>query len=87
MEDLIPDKVPVNTLHNVLRALLHERIPVRDIVTILETLANYAGTGLGTDFLVGKVREALAPLHHRPVQRGRRQAPRDLAASGDRAAC
>jgi flagellar biosynthesis protein FlhA len=59
VEDLIPDKVPVNTLHNVLRALLHERIPVRDIVTILETLANYGGTGLGTDYLVGKVREAL----------------------------
>jgi len=59
VEDLIPDKVPVNTLHNVLKALLHERIPVRDIVTILETLANYGGTGLGTDYLVGKVREAL----------------------------
>jgi flagellar biosynthesis protein FlhA len=59
VEDLIPDKVPVNTLHNVLRALLHERIPVRDIVTILETLANNCGTGLGTDYLVGKVREAL----------------------------
>ena len=59
IEDLIPDKVPVNTLHNVLKALLHERIPVRDIVTILETLANYGGTGLGTDYLVGKVREAL----------------------------
>ncbi|MFO7610805.1 MAG: flagellar biosynthesis protein FlhA [Candidatus Krumholzibacteriia bacterium] len=59
VEDLIPDKIPVNTLHNVLRALLHERIPVRDIVTILETLANYGGTGLAPDFLVGKVREAL----------------------------
>lgn len=59
VEDLIPDKVPVNTLHNVLRALLHERIPVRDIVTVLETLANFGGTGMGTDYLVTKVREAL----------------------------
>jgi flagellar biosynthesis protein FlhA len=59
VEDLIPDKVPINTLHNVLRALLHERIPVRDIVTILETLANFGSTGLGPDYLVGKVREAL----------------------------
>ncbi len=59
VEDLIPDKVPVNTLHNVLKALLHERIPVRDIVTILETLANFSSAGLGTDYLVGKVREAL----------------------------
>jgi flagellar biosynthesis protein FlhA len=46
-------------LHNVLRALLHERVPVRDIVTILETLANYAGTGAGTDTLSTKVREVL----------------------------
>ncbi len=59
IEDLIPDKVPVNTLHNVLGAMLHERVPVKDIVTILETLANFAGTGMGDDFLVGKVREAL----------------------------
>lgn len=60
IEDLIPDKVPVNTLHNVLKAMLHERVPVKDIVTILETLANYTASGMGTDFLVGKVREALS---------------------------
>ena len=59
VEDLIPDKVPVNSLHNVLRSLLHERVPVRDIVTILESLANYGGMTPGTDFLVAKVREAL----------------------------
>ena len=59
IEDLVPDRVPVNTLHNVLRALLHERVPVRDIVTILETLANQGATAHGTDFLVARVREAL----------------------------
>jgi len=59
IEELIPDKVPVNTLHNVLRALLHERIPVRDIVTILETVANHHGAHAGLDYLTGKVREAL----------------------------
>ncbi len=59
IEELIPDKVPVNTLHNVLRNLLHERIPVRDIVSILETIANHMGPGAGSDLLTGKVREAL----------------------------
>ena len=59
VEDLVPDKVPVNTLHNVLRSLLHERIPVKDIVTILETLGDFSGMGASTDLLVGKVREAL----------------------------
>jgi len=58
VEETIPDKVPVNTLHNVLRALLHERVPVRDIVTIIETLANH-GSGAPVDFLSEKVREAL----------------------------
>jgi flagellar biosynthesis protein FlhA len=59
IEELIPDKVPVNTLHNVLRGLLHERIPVRDIVTILETVANHHGAHLGSDDLTARVREAL----------------------------
>ena len=60
IEDLIPDRVPVNTLHNVLRALLHERVPVKDIVTILETLANHGSAAHGPDFLVARVRETLA---------------------------
>ncbi len=59
VEELIPDKVPVNTLHNVLRNLLHERVPVRDIVSILETIANHMGPGAGNDLLTSKVREAL----------------------------
>jgi len=59
IEDLIPDKVPVNTLHNVLRGLLHERVPIKDIVTILETLANHVGGKAGVDFMLEKVREAL----------------------------
>ena len=57
IEDLVPDKVPVNTLHNVLRALLHERIPVKDIVTILEILANQGN--VSTDVMIEKVREGL----------------------------
>jgi flagellar biosynthesis protein FlhA len=59
VEEIIPDKVPITTLHNVLRALLHERVPVKDIVTILETLANNAGNGAGLDDLIARVREAL----------------------------
>jgi len=60
VEDLIPDKVSINTLHNILQGLLHERVPVKDIITILETLANYTGSGMGNDFMLGKVREALS---------------------------
>jgi len=60
VEEIIPDKVPVNILHNVLRALLHERVPVRDISTILETLANHCTPSTTADYLTEKVREALA---------------------------
>ena len=59
IEDLIPDRVPINTLHNVLRSLLHERVPVKDIVTILETLANHNAASAPVDSLVEKVRESL----------------------------
>ncbi len=59
IEDLIPDKVPINTLHTVLRALLHERVPVKDIVTVLETLANHCPGAANLDELTEKVREAL----------------------------
>jgi flagellar biosynthesis protein FlhA len=57
IEDLVPDKVPINVLHNVLRSLLHERIPVKDIVTILEILANQGV--VSTDVMIEKVREGL----------------------------
>ena len=57
IEDLIPDKVPVNTLHNVLRQLVHERVPIKDITTILETIANHAAPGVGIDYLCEKTRE------------------------------
>ena len=59
IEDLIPDRVSINTLHNVLRGLLHERVPVKDIVTILETLANLSTANSATDHLLERVREAL----------------------------
>jgi len=59
IEDLIPDRVSINVLQAVLRSLLHERIPVRDIVSILETLADLSGASAGKDLLTMKVREAL----------------------------
>ncbi len=40
--DLIPDTVSLTTLHKVLRNLLSERVSIRDMRTILETLAEFA---------------------------------------------
>lgn len=42
VEDLIPKVINVGTLHNVLRGLLEEEVPIRDMRTILEALAEVA---------------------------------------------
>ena len=42
VEDLIPDVVSLNKLQRVLQNLLAERMPIRDLRTIIEILADYA---------------------------------------------
>ncbi|MGR3621166.1 flagellar biosynthesis protein FlhA [Pseudophaeobacter sp.] len=39
LDDLVPDKVPMDTLHAVLRLLLEERVSIRNIPLILEAIA------------------------------------------------
>ena len=39
LDDLIPDKVPVDLLHSVLRMLLDERVSIRNLPLILEAIA------------------------------------------------
>lgn len=39
LDELIPDKVPIDTLHAVLRLLLEERVSIRNLPLILETVA------------------------------------------------
>ncbi|SFU28958.1 flagellar biosynthesis protein FlhA [Xenorhabdus koppenhoeferi] len=41
-EDFIPDVVSLTTLHKVLQNLLAEQVPIRDMRTIIETLAEHA---------------------------------------------
>lgn len=42
VDDLVPNVVPLGTLQKVLQNLLKEGVPIRDMVTILETLADQA---------------------------------------------
>ena len=51
--------IPVSTIEKVLRNLLEEKVSIRNIVTILETLANYASVTKNPWELTEKVREAL----------------------------
>jgi flagellar biosynthesis protein FlhA len=42
VDDVIPSKITLGVLHRVLQRLLKERVPIRDLVTILEAVADAA---------------------------------------------
>ena len=56
IDEIIPAQVSVGQLQNVLQKLLAEWVPIRDLLMIIETLADHSGSGLGIDELVEKVR-------------------------------
>ena len=58
-EDLIPGVVSLTTLHKVLQNLLAERVSIRDMRTILETLAEHAPSQTDAQELTTVVRVAL----------------------------
>jgi flagellar biosynthesis protein FlhA len=60
VEEIVPNIVPLGTLHKVLQKLLRERVSIRDLLTILETLADYVPVTKNTDILTGYVRQALS---------------------------
>ena len=66
VEDIVPTIVPISTLHRTLRALLAERVSIRDLGTILETLAEFAPKLQDPDLLTDLVRERLARSIVRP---------------------
>lgn len=59
VNDLIPNVVNISVLQKVLGNLLKENIPVRDLVTILETLGDYAPSIKDIDVITEYVRQAL----------------------------
>jgi flagellar biosynthesis protein FlhA len=59
VDEIVPARVPVGVLHRVLQRLLRERVPIRDLVTILESLADVAETTKDPEILAEHVRRAL----------------------------
>jgi flagellar biosynthesis protein FlhA len=59
-EELIPGLLSVGGLGRVLQNLLRERVPVRDLLTIMETLADWASVTKDPEVLTEYVRHALA---------------------------
>ncbi len=60
VDELIPDLMPVGGVGKVLRNLLREQIPIRDLVTILETLADWSVMFKDVDMLTEYVRQSLS---------------------------
>tara|TARA_B100000686_G_C16694423_1_gene919625 strand:- start:724 stop:1509 length:786 start_codon:yes stop_codon:yes gene_type:complete len=65
VEELIPNLLNLGKVQKVLQNLLKEQISIRDLRTILETLADYAGMSQDPDVLTEYVRQALA----RPISK------------------
>jgi flagellar biosynthesis protein FlhA len=60
IEEVIPTQVKPGELQKVMQNLLRERVPVRDLETILETLGDYIGRTKDLEILTEYVRNALS---------------------------
>jgi len=60
VEEVIPTQVKPGELQKVMQNLLRERVPVRDLETILETLGDYSSRTKDLDVLTEYVRNALS---------------------------
>lgn len=60
VDEVVPNRVPLGVLHRVLQRLLQERVPIRDMVTVLETLADVSEQTKDPEVLTEYVRRALS---------------------------
>ncbi|MGI6285484.1 flagellar biosynthesis protein FlhA [Neomoorella humiferrea] len=60
VEELVPNLLSVGEVQKVLAGLLQEQVPIRDLVGILEALADAARTSRDPDYLLGAARQALS---------------------------
>ena len=59
IEELVPKMLSLGEIQKVLQNLLKEGISIRDLLTVFETLADYAQTTRDTDILTEYVRQSL----------------------------
>ncbi len=75
VEELVPKVVSVGDVQRVLRQLLRERVPVRDLVSILEAIADAAAASKDPDAIVEAVRGAIGRTICRQYQTERGELP------------
>ncbi len=66
VEELVPGLLTLGEVQHVLQSLLQERVSVRDLLTICETLASHARTTRDPDLLTEYARQALSRLIVQP---------------------
>lgn len=59
VEEVVPNLIPLGTLVRVLANLLREGVPIRDLRTILETIADHAPTTKDAEILTEVARQSL----------------------------
>lgn len=62
IKDIVPERVPLNILQRVLQNLLKENIPIKDLLTIIETLSDYTDKTTDPEILTEYVRASLNRL-------------------------
>ncbi len=62
VEELMPGILNVGEIQKILANLLRERVPIRDLVTILETMADYGRVTKDADMLTEYARQALSRI-------------------------
>ncbi|WP_456401267.1 flagellar biosynthesis protein FlhA [Persephonella sp.] len=62
VRDIIPEQVPLNILHRVLQNLLKEGVPIKDLLTIVETLSDNIVKTNDPEVLTEFVRQSLARM-------------------------
>jgi flagellar biosynthesis protein FlhA len=60
VEELVPALLPLGIVQKVLQNLLREQVSIRDLLTVVETLADYAPLSRDPDLLTEYVRQKLA---------------------------
>jgi len=66
VEELVPNLLPLGGVQKVLQNLLRERVSIRDLLTIIETLADYAISTKDPEVLTEYCRQSLARSIIRP---------------------
>jgi flagellar biosynthesis protein FlhA len=75
VEELVPKQAGLGDIQRVLRQLLRERVPVRDLTTILETIADAVAVTKDPDAIAEAVRKTLGRSICHPFQNDEGELP------------